>query len=135
VRIADPDSIARLAEQDVGAAARAAAASLPCDAADEDWPDMLASALRSCRPFSLGTWASQHRLAAATVTRGFRKAYGITPARYRAEIRARRAWQAVHASADPLAAIAGDGGFADQAHMTRAVRQVTGQPPGRWRTA
>ena len=34
-----------------------------------------------------------------------------------------------------LAALAQDCGFADEAHLTRAVSHLTGRPPGRWRRA
>jgi AraC-like DNA-binding protein len=32
-----------------------------------------------------------------------------------------------------LSKAAADFGFADQAHMTRAIKALTGTPPGRWR--
>ncbi|MDC0716159.1 helix-turn-helix domain-containing protein [Nannocystis bainbridge] len=34
---------------------------------------------------------------------------------------------------EPLATIAATAGFADQAHMTRDIRALTGRTPGEWR--
>ena len=39
------------------------------------------------------------------------------------------------APATPLAALAADAGYADQAHLTHEVRALSGLPPGRLRTA
>jgi AraC-like DNA-binding protein len=135
IRLSDPDAVARVAERDLLGAAQEALSGGPCPGDRGDWPDLLAAALGSADPFLLRDWSARHDLAPATVSRGFASAYGVTPARYRAELRARRAWQAIRASSAPLAAVACDGGFADQAHMTRAVRAVTGRPPTRWRAA
>jgi AraC-like DNA-binding protein len=133
-RIADPDLVARLAERDPVAAAQAAAASAEPVAGENDWPDALAAALRG-RPelFRIGSWASERGLAPASVSRGFRRLFGTSPERYRAEARARLAWSRIVSSAEPLAAIACETGFADQPHMTRCVHAVTGRPPARWR--
>lgn len=133
-RVADPDLVARLAERDPASAACAAAESATPVAGEDDWPDALAAALRT-RPdlFRIGSWAQERGLAPASVSRGFRRLFGTTPERYRAEARARLAWSRIVGTAEPLAAIACDVGFADQPHMTRCVGAVTGQPPSRWR--
>lgn len=68
-----------------------------------------------------------------TVFRRFRSVYGISPARYRTENRARRAWRAIVTSSTPLAALAVDLGFADQAHLSRSIRTLTGMTPRQWR--
>lgn len=134
--VADPDAIARLAERDPVAAADQLARTLAPAAGDAaDWPDLLAQALRERPATALADWARDAGLRPESVSRGFRLAYGTTPAAYRATARARAAWFAVVASDQPLAGIAVDAGFADQAHMTRAVRQLTGHTPGRWRRA
>lgn len=134
-RIADPDALAVLAARDPRAALLAlAAGARPCPDAFADWPDLLARRLRSLHPFRLGEWAEAHGLAPATVSRGFRKAYGVTAHLYRAEARARRAVSRIRAGVEPLAGIAADLGFSDQPHMTRAVRAVSGRTPGEWRS-
>lgn len=133
MRIGDPDAIVRLAERDPRAAAQALHDQLaPAPPTPSDWRDLLAEALRSTRRFSLGQWAREAGLDAATVSRGFRAAYGATPSRYRAEIRAHAAWRRL-GDAGSLAELALDAGFADQAHMTRAILALTGRPPGAWR--
>ena len=99
----------------------------------EDWPDLLAADLAADPSLSIGEWARSHRLAGATVSRGFRSAYGVAPAAFRAERRAHTAWRRLRAGADPLAAIAHDAGFADQAHFSRAIRALTGATPRHWR--
>jgi AraC-like DNA-binding protein len=134
-RLADPDLVVRLAERDPAAAARAAAEAAIPAAGEDDWPDALAAALRgrSAR-FRIGHWARERGLAPATVSRGFHRLFGTTPERYRAEARARLAWSRIVGTGQPLAAIACETGFADQAHMTRCVGAVTGQPPSRWRS-
>jgi AraC-like DNA-binding protein len=134
-RASDPDSVARLAERDLDAAAALAVAGAVAGAYEEDWPDLLAAALRRPAPIRIGDWARGHGLAAATVSRGFRQLFGTSPARYRAEARARLAWREAAASRRSLAEIAFELGFADQAHMTRCVSALTGRAPGRWRGA
>ncbi len=133
IRIEDPDRVARLAERDPFAAAQAAVASHQVMAGESDWPDLLAAELRGRRRLAIGDWARRHGLTPEAVSRGFRKAYGTTPIRYRAEARARRAWHAVATTERPLVELAFELGFADQAHMTRAFREVTGRPPSHWR--
>lgn len=134
LRARDPDVLARAAEAEPAlAAALLAEDNTAGPPVLSDWPDLLAAALRARPDLRLARWASELGLAPATVSRGFRLAFGTTPARYRAELRARRAWAAL-ASTEPLVSIAVECGFADQAHMTRAVKALTGAPPSAWRT-
>lgn len=100
-----------------------------------DWPDLLALALTRDCSIGIGAWAEANGLARETVSRGFAAAYGIAPGVFRAELRARSAWLQVTRRCDSLSAIAAETGFADQAHMTRWIRRVTGLPPGAWRRA
>jgi AraC-like DNA-binding protein len=131
-RIDDVDAIARAAERDAHHAAVALMPSGDVSPAD-DWPDHLASAVTNFEEQTLGSWADAKGLAAETLSRGFRKAYGVTPARFRAETRAYQALHLITESDAPLAAIAAECGFADQPHLTRAIVQLTGHPPGSWR--
>ena len=68
-----------------------------------------------------------------TVSRGFTRIYGISPATFRAEIRARKAFRQIVQTAESMVEIASVIGFSDQAHMTRAVRALTGATPTHWR--
>lgn len=129
----DVDAVARLAERDLAGAARAAVADWQAASGEGDWPDLLARDLAAGRRLCLGRWAAAHGLAPETLSRGFRKAYGTTPARFGAELRARRAWEKLSGSDRLLVEVALDEGFADQAHMTRAVSALTGAPPSSWR--
>ncbi len=133
--VTDPDAIAQAAERDLFEASallmdqhRPAMA----PAAARDWPDLLAADL-AVTPVRLGDWAREHGLSAEHVARGFRRVFGTTPVAYGREIRARAALQASLTGLRPLAEIAQDTGFSDQAHMTRAVVALTGRPPGAWR--
>jgi AraC-like DNA-binding protein len=133
-RAADPDLLARLAERSLAEASEALAEGLTAGPVPlDDWPDLLAAACLAEGRLAIGEWARHHGLAAATVSRGFAKAYGVSPARYRVEARSRRAWQAIVGTSEPLAAIAAEAGFADQSHMTRCVASLTGRPAGGWR--
>ncbi len=132
--IADPDAVARLAERDAADAAGLLQAMLtPLTAQTLDWPDLLARDLAADPDLVLGDWARSRGLAAETVSRGFGRVFGLSPKRFRYEGRARRALRAVIAGVGPLADLALDAGFADQAHMSRAVSELTGLSPGAWR--
>lgn len=133
-RMRDPDAVARLAERDPLAAAAMILGSLePHGGPLCDWPDLLAAALRRDPTLSIRSWAEEMSLAASTVSRGFRAAYGSTAAAYRAEVRARNAWRGIVSTSASLARVAAEHGFSDQAHMTRTIRELTGAPPGSWR--
>lgn len=132
--VKDADAIAREAERDI----RAAAAMLketvrPLNTQLTDWPDQLATALASPREFSIEDWADEMGLAPPSISRGFRQAYGVSPKRYRLEQRTLRALRKLQAWPGTLAGLAADVGFADQAHLTRAVLAMTGVAPHRLR--
>ena len=134
--MADPDAIARLAETDrVAAARRLLAAIRPRPRTHADWPDLLAQALADDPQMSLGLWAAQAGLHPGSVSRGFRQVFGITPLAFRLVQRTRRALAAVRASTAPLSLIAQACGFADQAHMCRAIRTVANTTPKALRQA
>lgn len=98
-----------------------------------DWPDMLVADLWSGCAFSLSEWAVHHGLSAETLSRGVRRLFGVTPACLRREIHVHKAWRGIVHNATPLAMIAAETGFADQAHMSREVARLTGHSPGYWR--
>lgn len=133
-RLADADAVARLAERDRRAAGDELVRQLRAQP-DRcvDWPDLLAAELLrdpSCR---LDAWARRHGLAAATVSRGFGRTFGVTPAAFRLEARAQLAFTRIVTGSESLADLAQATGFADQAHMSRAVQALTGASPAVWR--
>jgi AraC-like DNA-binding protein len=132
-RISDPDLVARLAQRDVAAAVASLLAQKREPVAPmADWPDLLAAELRKTFDKPLETWARDHALSPASVSRGFRRTYGVAPSRYRLEARTRSALRSIRASPRNLASVAYEHGFADQAHLTRTVRQVAGCTPRQW---
>ncbi len=129
-RATDPDAVVRLVARDPAAAAALLGETvLPEPARLDDWPDLLAEALSGDRELSLSDWAAAKGLAAPSLSRGFRLAYGVSPKRYRLEQRARRAIRQLPAWAGSLAALAAETGFADQAHLTRTVGAISGTTP------
>jgi len=137
-RLKDLDELVRIAEKDV-----LEASELLADAIDNgssiptrkcnDWPDKLADDLVCDASIQLGDWANTHGLTPETVSRGFSKAYGITPEVFRAELRTKAAWLRITRASDRLSAIATETGFADHAHMTRWIHRLTGLSPTAWR--
>jgi AraC-like DNA-binding protein len=133
-RLRDPDAVLRLAARDPHAAVQALHEGLqPLAPALQDWPDLLARDLASEPALSLADWARRHGLAAETLSRGFARVFGVTPRRWRFELRTRRALSALRDGRPSLVGVAFDAGFADQAHLTHAVVALTGHAPGHWR--
>jgi AraC-like DNA-binding protein len=133
----DPDAVVRAAERDIGEAAAVARMQwalhpAPRGAAN-DLPDRLAAELVEHRVANLALWAAQLGIARETVSRAFSTAFGVSARQFRAELRARAAWLRVVRTRERLAEIAAASGFADQAHMTRSVRELTGASPAAWR--
>lgn len=129
-RVADPDSVARLAKRNAAAAARLLLRELvPAHQGEDDWPDRLARDLSADRVIRLEAWARRAGLRPQSLSRGFRLAYGVSPQRFRAEQRAARAARALSAGAERLADIAMEAGFADQPHMARTLRRLYALTP------
>ncbi|HEY9553440.1 MAG TPA: AraC family transcriptional regulator [Allosphingosinicella sp.] len=134
-RIADPGMLLRVAERDViEAASLLLEAFEPVEGAMDDVPDRLAAALTGEAAPAIAQWAERHGWARETASRHFSMIYGVAPARYRGEARARRAWRLIVGGEAALADVAAEAGYADQAHMSRAVKALTGHSPGQWRT-
>jgi AraC-like DNA-binding protein len=137
-RVDQLDALARTAEKDIHAASVFLSEVLknrpaPSPGQRNDWPDLLAANL-ACKPsIPIGAWADANGLTPETVSRGFAAAYGVAPKVFRAELRARVAWLRITQGSDGLSTIAAETGFADQAHMTRWIRTLTGAPPTVWR--
>jgi AraC-like DNA-binding protein len=133
-RISDPDFIVRVAEKDPREALSCLMEmSVPESPPRTHWVDEVAADLLLDPTIRLDQWAKAHSLAAESVSRVFGQSFGISPRRFRADIRVQCALHAVVATPQPLAQIAGDLGFSDQAHMTRAFKALTGRTPKDWR--
>lgn len=130
--VADADAIARLAERDPAEATELLRHTFrPCTTRLNDWPDLLASALADDPALNLAAWADTMGIAPQSLSRGFRRAYGTTPKRYRLELRAMQALRRLPGWPASMAMLAAETGFADQAHMTRAIVALTGRTPTR----
>ena len=133
-QLADPDLIAREAERNPASAAVLLLQTTAMKQAQfRDWPEQLAAELSRNTALNLTAWSNEQGIAPWTVSRGFESVFGVSPSAFRAAARARRAWQAIRTSREPLVDIAARLGFADQAHMTRSVRCLTGRAPRAWR--
>ena len=97
------------------------------------WVDDLKNAILADPHLGISRWARSHNVSREGAARAFRAAYSVSPARFRLELRARRAWVRIVSGSDPLSLIALETGFADQSHMTRAVGWLTGKSPSAWR--
>lgn len=73
--------------------------------------------------------AARLRVHPVSLTRAFRRAYGIPVTLYRRRVRLRRAAAQVAGTDRTLSAIAHAAGYADHAHMCREVRGATGLTP------
>ena len=100
-----------------------------------DWPDKLVEDLHANPRLEISEWAESVGLSRGYAWRCFQRSYGVGPAQFRGELNARAALLRIACTKEPLSKAAADFGFSDQAHMTRAIKALTGTPPGRWRRA
>jgi len=129
-KVADADAVARSAEKDVREALEVFISGVTTRPVElHDWPDALAQALRADPSLSLESWAEKQGLHPGSLGRGFASVFGISAAGYRLTQRARRAIALLMGKAMPLSQVAAECGFADQSHMTRSVRLLTGLSP------
>ena len=132
--IDDPDAIVRIAEKnELEAATLLLSLTAMREPECRDWPDELAAALTRDASVSLSSWGEAKGISAWDLSRGFAHAFGVSPSAFRARARTRQAWKAIRTTNAPLAGIAAHCGFADQSHMTRSVRNMTGKCPRAWR--
>jgi AraC-like DNA-binding protein len=132
----DPDAIVHLVEAGDSEAAALLLWSTEIRQRDfQDWPDELAMSLTQNASVSLSGWSEAKGIPRWDVSRSFAKIFGISPSAFRARARTRQAWRAIRTTDTPLSAIAAHCGFADQAHMTRSVKTMTGRCPSVWRSA
>jgi AraC-like DNA-binding protein len=134
VKVSDPDLIAKLAATNPREAGEVLLSMVQhIQPSQGDWPDTLARELLEDPSLPLGSWAEHNNLAAWVVTRGFARVFDATPESFRWRARTLRAWKMLQTTDRPLVEIGLEVGFADQAHMTRCVKQVTGASPNAWR--
>lgn len=132
--VADADLVIRSARRDLREACEYLLESLTPKVPEQADPaDQLAAALTSDPSLAIGEWASSNGFSREWLARRFQRHYGTDSAAFRSEARSRLAWRRIVASNDPLAQVAAHCGFADQAHMTRAIGRLTGRSPGAWR--
>jgi AraC family transcriptional regulator len=67
------------------------------------------------------------------LTRAFRASFGVSPGAFVRIKRMERAKSLMLTTTLPLSLIALECGFADQSHLSRVFRQITGSTPQRWR--
>lgn len=88
---------------------------------------------RLAEDLSLIELAAEAGLGVSAFGRAFAKSLGLSPFRFFTALRIRRAQELLAHTGRSLAEIAGDTGYADQAHFTAAFTRETGISPGRWR--
>jgi transcriptional regulator GlxA family with amidase domain len=74
-------------------------------------------------------------LSAAHFCRAFKKSFSDTPHAYIVQRRVERAQELMRGTRSPLSQIALDCGFADQTHLSKLFRRLTGRTPNAWRRA
>ncbi|WP_243726849.1 helix-turn-helix domain-containing protein [Actinocrispum wychmicini] len=77
----------------------------------------------------LSSLATQLGVSPYRLSRAFPRVLGVSLTRYRNRVRVARALDRLEAGEPSLASLAADLGFADQAHLTRTVRDHLGQTP------
>jgi AraC family transcriptional regulator len=87
------------------------------------------------RNVRLAELARECGLSVSHFTRAFRKSFGMSPYRWLLERRIDHAKALLVTSDLPIAYIALQSGFSDQASLTRAFGRIVGDSPGRWKRA
>ena len=135
-RVKDVDAIVRVAKKDLREAAALLLAELEfVQCRETDWPDELATALTRNPSLRLGEWGRMRGISAWALSRGFKQVFSVSAASFRARARTRLAWKAIRSTGEGLVTVAARLGFSDQAHMSRCVKAMTGEPPLAWRSA
>ena len=82
---------------------------------------------------TVGRVARRLRVHPGSLSRAYRRTFGLTPLADRARERVRRAADRIGSTSYDLAAIAAETGFSDQAHLTRTFKRETGTTPAAYR--
>jgi len=99
------------------------------------WMRSLCERLEQGERPSLFALAAEAGVHPATLARTFRRLHGCSPGEYARRARLERALALLRASDAPLAEVALRTGFADQSHLTRALRAAVGLAPAAYRRA
>ena len=91
--------------------------------------------LRADPPVALAELAHDAGVHRASLVRAFRRFHRASPGELRRRFRVERACAALRSSDAPLAEVAARCGFADQSHLTRALRAALGLTPAAYRRA
>jgi AraC-like DNA-binding protein len=133
----DVDRIRQIAVRDIDEAAHCMAQQMigarSAGNIVSDWEDIVVQRIRAQPDVSVQSLAEEMHLSREALSRGFRRSYGASPVSFRTEMRTREAWLRITGTRDALSTIATDIGFADQSHMTRAIRALTHATPSSWR--
>ncbi|WP_370963203.1 helix-turn-helix transcriptional regulator [Amycolatopsis sp. cg9] len=129
---ADPDYA--LAEELLVLAGRAVTRAVagPAPADDRELVARAREAIGADDPAAGGLFSLAEALGVSPyrLSRAFPRELGVSVTRYRNRVRVGRALDRLAAGERELAVLAADLGFADQAHLTRTVREHTGVTPG-----
>lgn len=99
------------------------------------WPSALKKLLETDldTPQTIQALSEQLSLHRVSLARGFKKEYALSPVQFRQYTRVATALQELALTQKSLSAIAYDAGFADQSHLSRAVKSLVGCTPGGFR--
>ncbi len=79
--------------------------------------------------------ATLARLSVSQFSRAFKQSFGVSPHAYVMNRRVNRAQALMLRAREPLSQIAIAVGLADQAHLSKLFRRLTGETPNAWRRA
>jgi AraC family transcriptional regulator len=89
---------------------------------------------RACAGLSVGQVAEAVGGNPLRLSLDFRRAYGMTIGQHARKVRLSRAMERLALGGASLSEVAGEAGFYDQAHFTRAFKAAFGMAPGRFRS-
>lgn len=134
LRPRDPDSVRLLHPmEDQGIAEILAGAARAVPVAPYSALSRMAERLTSDPRTRIGDVANHPAVTREHASRTFRRHFGFPPSVFRSEQRFRGALRLLADLATPLATVALDAGYADQAHLTRDFKARTGASPGVFR--
>ncbi len=135
--VADPDyalaeQLLAMVSRAITQAPRAPTPASPAAADDRALVARAREAIVAADPAAAGLFPLAESLGVSPyrLSRAFPREVGVSLTHYRNRVRVGRALERLEAGERQLAVLAADLGFADQAHLTRTVREHAGAPPG-----